>query len=471
MKISDNIKRIFAIGLILVLSACDSYLDVNENPNNPQDAPISGLMINSVYESAYNVFRVGDITSNYVQYLASPNPASSSDTMDPVSNNTTWFRLYNVMTDLVVLIDKAEEQGAGHYQGAAQVLMALNLGMGVDIFGDMPYSEGFNFETVTPVYDSDESLYTVILNYLDEGIANLQGPTTSSLGDDDFLYAGDIDKWIAFAYTLKARYMVHVKDLPSYDADELLNAVDNGFASNDANAQLSFFEQSINPWSDVARDNANLVLGGWISEQFIEALDGTTYTTVDPRLPLMVGATDDGEYIGTVNGAGRGNAPEQGARSTLIEDQYYTGQTSPVLISTFSELKFIEAEAAFEGDKPRAYQAYLEGIAAHMQMLEVAQEDIDAYLASPEVSMGEGAFTIDDIFKEKWVAMFLHPETWNDARRYDYQYENMTLPANLNPDLNGQYIRRLPYPDNEVSRNGGNVPSVTLLDRIFWDVE
>ena len=161
---------------------------------------------------------------------------------------------------------------------------------------------------------------------------------------DTFLYAGDIDKWIAFAYTLKARYMVHVKDLPSYDADELLNAVDNGFASNDANAQLSFFEQSINPWSDVARDNANLVLGGWISEQFIEALDGTTYTTVDPRLPLMVGATDDGEYIGTVNGAGRGNAPEQGARSTLIEDQYYTGQTSPVLISTFSELKFIEAE-------------------------------------------------------------------------------------------------------------------------------
>ena len=134
-------------------------------------------------------------------------------------------------------------------------------------------------------------------------------------------------------------------------------------------------------------------------------------------------------------------------------------------------MKFIEAEAAFEGDKPRAYQAYLEGIAAHMQMLEVAQEDIDAYLASPEVSMGEGAFTIDDIFKEKWVAMFLHPETWNDARRYDYQYENMTLPANLNPDLNGQYIRRLPYPDNEVSRNGGNVPSVTLLDRIFWDVE
>jgi hypothetical protein len=71
--------------------------------------------------------------------------------------------------------------------------------------------------------------------------------------------------------------------------------------------------------------------------------------------------------------------------------------------------------------------------------------------------------------KEKWVAMFLHPETWNDARRFDYGYKDMTLPENLNPELNGNYIRRLAYPDSEVSRNGNNVPNVTLLDRIWWD--
>ncbi|PKA99873.1 SusD-like starch-binding protein associating with outer membrane [Flavobacteriaceae bacterium MAR_2009_75] len=471
MKIINITKRAIAVGLVLILAACDSYLDVNENPNNPEDAPISGLLINSTYESAYNVYRVGDITSNYVQYLASPNPASASDTMDPISNNVTWFRLYNVMTDLVVLIDKAEEQGAAHYQGAAQILMALNLGMGVDIFGDMPFSESFNFETVTPAYDSDQELYGIVMNYLDEGLANLQSATTASIGDDDFIYKGDIEKWTAFAHTLRARYMIHLKDLDSYNANELLTAVDSGFGSNEANAQLSFFEQSINPWADVARDNADLLLGGWISEQFVEALDGTSYDVVDPRLALMIGATDDGEYIGTENGAGRGNAPEQGARSTLIEDQYYTGITSPILIATFSELKFIEAEAALEIDRSRAYQAYLDGIIAHMQMLDVPQAEIDTYLSAPSVGVGEGALTIDNILKEKWVALFLHPETWNDARRYDYQYKNMTLPANLNPDLGGQFIRRLPYPDSETSRNGSNVPSVTLLDRVFWDVE
>lgn len=48
-------------------------------------------------------------------------------------------------------------------------------------------------------------------------------------------------------------------------------------------------------------------------------------------------------------------------------------------------------------------------------------------------------------------------------------YKNFDLPENLNPDLNGMFLRRLPYPDSEISRNGNNVPEVTLLDPIFWD--
>ncbi|HDZ13797.1 hypothetical protein LCGC14_1072740 [marine sediment metagenome] len=471
MKFKYISTKLFTLGLACMVLSCDSYLDVNANPNNPEDAPLSGLMINSTYESAYNVYRVGDITSNYVQYIASPNPASSSDTMEPISNDVTWFRLYNVMTDLSVLIDKAEEEGAAHYQGAAQILMALNLATGVDIFGAIPFSESFNFETVTPKYDSDVELYASVMTYLNDGLNNLQGETTASIGADDFIYEGDVAKWISFGNMLKARYMIHLKEVQGYSANEVLTAVENGLQSNEDNAKVDFFEQSVNPWFNVARNNADLLLGGWISEQFIQALDGTSYNAIDPRLKLMVGTTDTEEFIGTENGAGRGNAPEQGARSTLIEGQYYTSETAPLLIATYSEQKFIEAEAAFTVDKARSYQAYLDGIVAHMEMLSVPQEEIDTYLTNPGVSMGEAAFSIDAIFKEKWIAMFLHPESWNDARRYDYQYKNMTLPVNLNTELNGQYIRRLPYTDNEISRNGQNIPSVTLLDRIFWDVE
>lgn len=466
MKIlsKDNIYSIIAC--LFFITACDGYLDINENPNNPTEAPIAGLLVNSTYETAQNTFRMGDITSNYVQYLASPNPASSSDIMDEVSYGNTWFNLYNVMTDLTDLIAQAEATGANHYQGAGQILMAVNLGMTVDAWGNIPYSEAFIFETITPAYDDGQDLYGEIQRLLDEGISNLSRETTVPIGSDDFIYQGDIDKWIKFGNMLKARYMNHVS---STDPNVILSAIDNGFASNEDDAQVVYFEEEFNPWAQVAINNEDLLLGGWISEQLIQAMDGTTFGVFDPRLPFMVGTTDDGEYVGTVNGAGRGDAPEAGARSTLVPGDFYSSEQSPILIATYAEQKFIEAEAAFTVDKNRAYEAYLEGISTHMRKLGVEEVDIVAYVNNPVVSMGAAALTIDDLFKEKYVALFLHPETWVDARRYDYQYEDFTLPANLNPGLNGQFIRRLSYPDSETSRNGANVPEVNLLDRIWWD--
>jgi hypothetical protein len=469
MKFKNKLKSILGVSMILLASSCETFLDVNTNPNNPTDAPISGLMTNITYQTTLNVYRQGRTAAFYVQYLASPNPSSSSDTMEREDFSTMWFNLYNAMTDVNEMILKSQESGAKHYLGAGQVMMALNLAMTVDFFGDVPYSESFNFTTVTPSYDDDMTLYQSIDALLTEGIANLNAESTSTIGLDDFIFKGDIGKWKKFAYTLKARYLIHTKGDAGYSDAAVLSAIDNGFASNEDNAQIFFFEQDRNPWANVARNNANLLLDGWISEQFVEALDGTSYPTIDPRMPLLIGTTDDGEFLGTVNGAGRGNAPEEGARSTLIQEQYYTSTESPLLISTYAELKFIEAEAALASNKDRAYAAYLAGISAHMDMLSVETAKKAAYLADPSVSMGAAALSIDDIFKEKYVALFLHPETWNDARRYDYAYKNMNLPDNLNPNLSGQFIRRVAYPDSEVSRNGKNIPSVTLLDRIWWD--
>lgn len=470
MKILNITYRYLIIaGLFLFTTSCDDYLDINENPNNPATAPLAGLMTNSTYETAQNTYRLGSTTSFYVQYLASPNPASSTDVMDEVSFDNTWASLYNVMTDLNDMIAEAQENNANHYEGAGQILMALNLAMAVDAFGDVPFSESFNFETITPAYDDDAELYDRIFQFLDDGIANLSQETTLPIGNDDFIYGGDADQWIKFGNMLKARYLNHLSKTGSYDPEAVLAALDNGFESSDDDAQVEYFEEAYNPWYNVAFNNENLILGGWISEQFVESTDGTLYGVEDPRISYMIGTDSIGNYIGVPNGAGRGSAPEQGARSTLVPGDYYSSQTSPILIATYFEQKFIEAEAAFEIDKSRSYEAYLEGIRAHMNKLGVESSEIDEYMSSSEVSMGEESFSMEDIFKEKWVAMFLHPESWNDARRFDYAYEDFDLPENLNPDLNNQFIRRLRYPDSEISRNRSNVPDVSLLDRIFWD--
>ena len=155
MNFLKNKYTYLVIASMFMFSSCDDYLDINDNPNNPTEAPISALMVNSTFETAQNTFRMGDISTNYVQHLASPNPASSSDVMDPVNYSGTWSNMYNVMTDLSDLINQSGENGANHYQGAGQILMALNLGMTVDAWGSIPYSEGLDFQTITPSYDDD----------------------------------------------------------------------------------------------------------------------------------------------------------------------------------------------------------------------------------------------------------------------------------------------------------------------------
>lgn len=478
MKIKYNI-----IGLLMLLgaTACEDYLDINQDPNNPTTAPLSGLLSNTSFQTGINIQEAGEITSYYVQYLASPNAGSDTDTHGRVSFGTAWSGMYDIMTDLSDLEVQAEEVGATEYLGVAKILKAIHLGTIVDLWGNVPYSEAFFAQTLTPSYDETQALYTEIQTLLDEGIAALeQEETTFAVGGDDFIYGtytSETDnnslwteKWLKAAHALKARYLLHLSETEQYDPQAVLAQVDQGFISNTDDAQVPFFDTQINPWASVAIANAGLILGGWISEQLIQTMDGTLYGVVDPRMTFMFGTNSEGEFVGTANGAGRGDAPEQGARSTLVEGTYYASRTAPILVITYAEQKFIEAEAALAaGDAERAYFAYLDGIVAHMQKIGVSETNIIAYIASPQVSVGAENLTRDLIMKEKYVAMFLHPEAWTDARRYDYQYAGMTLPANHNPELNGQFIRRLVYPESEIARNGANVPDVSLADNLWWD--
>ncbi len=52
-----------------------------------------------------------------------------------------------------------------------------------------------------------------------------------------------------------------------------------------------------------------------------------------------------------------------------------------------------------------------------------------AYITA--ASVGAAALTRELIFREKYVATYLNPEAWNDARRFDYQYKDFTLPGML----------------------------------------
>ncbi|HWJ25957.1 MAG TPA: SusD/RagB family nutrient-binding outer membrane lipoprotein [Flavisolibacter sp.] len=455
--------------LTIVGGGCKKYLDINQNPNAAEEPPINGLLAEVTYATTNNVFNASNYTSYYTQYLSSPNAASDVDTYNNVNSSSTWTGFYDVMTDLYDMRRFGLQKGLNAYAGVSDILMALHINMATNLWGDIPYSEAFQgVKNLTPKFDNQKSLFDTCINLLDRGISELQQPDADGELDkaSDFIHSGNASAWIKTAHALKARMYTQLTKTNSYDPNKVLTELASAYTSNSDDAQVTAF-QVRNPWAQVAVNNAGLNLDGWLSSYFVNATNGTTYGVMDPRLPLIATLTKYNDYRGTPNGKGRTGSGTNKEESYLGVGLWYSADNSPFQIITYAECKFMEAEADFrKNDKASAYAAYLAGINANMQKMGVPSADAQAYINNPSVSVGADNLTLQLILKEKYVAIFLSPVTWDDMRRNDYNYKNFTLPLNV---VTNTFIRRMNYPVNEISTNGKNVPSVVVTDKLWWD--
>ena len=468
------LKKIIYIALLPVLifsqTGCKKgYLDINQtNPNQTDKPPINALLANVTYQSGLNIYRAGDFTSYYMQYLASPSASGGSDIYDDVDRPGIWQSVYDIIQDSRIMKSIAEERNAYQHIGVADITEAMNMSLLIDLFGDVPYSQAWDKTVFKPAYDKAEDVYTACLALIEDGITQFNKANPGIVLDpaNDLIHSGNVSAWIKTAYALNARLLNRLSKSAAYNPANILAVLSNAYTSNSDDAQLTKFIAR-SPWGQAAYNNTTNLLDGWLSEQFVDALNGNTYGVADPRLPLIATLTKFNDYRGTINGAGRIGTGTDDEESYLSINGFYSKSGSPLLLITYAEMKFIEAEAKFATDKLGSYQAYLDGIAANMDKTGVSAAAKTAYLSNPTVAVGAASFTKDLLFKEKYIAMFLHPEAWTDARRYDYKYKDFTLPANV---VLSTFIRRVGYPSTEESRNAENVPGVSGLDqKLWWD--
>ncbi len=466
---------LLAVGLLTLAGCSKDYFDLNANPNQVTTPSLSSLISTVTHKTGINNYNVGSITSTYVQYLANPSASAATDIYQEVDFTGTWDALYYAMADISDMKNLAIAQGSSEYLGVANVLLSYHLGLVSDLWGDAPFSDAFMPNTLTPKYDTQEDLYKTGLTLLDSAIAQLgrTGSTITLSTTNDLIHKGVKANWLKTAYALKARMLNKVSKTAAYNPASVLAAVSNSYITNSDDAGMASFLVR-NPWAQVARNNASLTLGGWLSEQLIDHLNGKTYGIFDPRIRKITDpnpVTTNGVWAGTTNGAGN-----KGPNNNTVKDENYvaisspwTSDIAPILIVTYAEIKFIEAEAALAtNDRIRAYIAYLAGINANMEKLQVAANDPERVTYLAAVSVGSANLTKAMIFREKYVAMYLNPEAWNDARRIDYAYKDFAPP--VNNVLNDNFIRRLSYPNGERSKNGKNIPTIgSLKDRLWWD--
>jgi hypothetical protein len=106
---------------------------------------------------------------------------------------------------------------------------------------------------------------------------------------------------------------------------------------------------------------------------------------------------------------------------------------------------------------------------------EIPQDEINAYLAAHPLQAGS---ELEQINTQYWVASLLNgPEAWANFRRSGYP--NVAPNPHPSSDLETEdFIRRLTYPDSELTVNKAHVDEATsrqgpdILDtRVWWDVK
>jgi len=103
----------------------------------------------------------------------------------------------------------------------------------------------------------------------------------------------------------------------------------------------------------------------------------------------------------------------------------YTKNNGYIMLMSKEELLFMKAEAQYwKRDKTDAFNTTVEAVKLNMARVGVTTNNANTlayYNLFFQIRLpGESTFTIADLMQQKYVAMYLQPELWNDVRRYNY---------------------------------------------------
>jgi hypothetical protein len=250
-----NTKYIL-LGCVFVISlaSCKKWLDVNTDPDNPNNHSV--LIQNRVpwiehfYQYTSGVTNYRTALQAGVFYSNTGAGASFSTTWQCSSANSTtpyqtWF--IEVSSNVVDLYNSAKEKGAYHYMAVADVFNALGYMEMLDLYGEMPYTEA-GTGNPSPKPDDGKTIYNGCMDHLNEAISLFNKPQevgAPPLSAGDLWNGGDVSKWIKLCWGLKARYMLKVsKKTDLFNADSILYCLSQGPQSNADNTVGPGFNNS-----------------------------------------------------------------------------------------------------------------------------------------------------------------------------------------------------------------------------------
>jgi len=451
------IKTLFVmVSLSILLTSCEKMVeDINENPNNLVQTDIEARLLltgaqlaNTIAQAAHNN-RIGGMYSGQLIGFQSLYSNIYGYSLSTVESDQTWSRIYvGCIPNTRAIIDMVPDDKL--MVGICKVMEAHAIGTAAALFGDVPYEEIINPDIPDPKFDSQLSVFTAANALLDDAIVDLNAATSRGL-DEDIHFSGDADQWVAAAYTLKARYLLQMKN---YSA-----------AYTAAQSGISSYADNYNFWP---RGTAGIEGD---KNLFWDLLNGSREGDIGTGDSYLM------QLLDPTHTNSRSNAKtDEDARfqySAIIEEPSennigIAAEFEAMELVSFEENTLILAECAARTVDFNTGLAHLNTLRAWLNTggrlndaFSSEPYQYDAYVAADFANGGmENTDAINDtrallreIIEERYVSGFGTHMPFNDVRRLRKDDSDLIVPFPLNPG-GTQQPERMPYSEEEINANG-----------------
>ena len=499
-------KYLWIVLLLGYSTSCDqNFDDLNTNKVNATNIDAMFQINQAIISSSPSSFGILVYEVGAVQQVISPNSGvltgSNFNQDNRASTQSNWQQYYrNVIKNTKDALNRIKDDPArGNLVQMARIIQAYSFMVLTDTYGAIPYRQagaGFSDQVYFPEYDPQDFIYTEIIKELESATAALSA--TGRIETADVLYAGDVEKWRKFGYSIMLRAGMRIaKANATLGQQTVAKAVAGGvITTNIDNAMVRHDANYANPAGNTL--NATEAANFYLTEPFVNFLKNSN----DPRLRSIavryVGATsgptqttaiqsfDPAVQIGMP--MGNDNAGAVAAAASLGLASFYDFSqvdrrrmmklTSPNFLVTASQSLLLMAEARQMGwiTTGTVQDYFQQGIRAHMvQMaqydpaMEIAPADIEAYISANPIA---DATALRQINEQYWISSFMNgPEAFANFRRSGFP----ALAPNPYPGREVLFINRLTYPNSEISVNSENVQAAisaqgadNLETKVWW---
>ncbi len=504
MRIQQAGSFIIAATLsLLMLTSCENFLDVNEDPNKPGaptlplSAKFPAALVATVNQEALQLNQIGALWGGYwgtnndgigsffdLKTYNGPGIRNQRDGI-PV-----WETGFNNLLYFELIKEEATASGDLFYSGTSKIMQGWLFLRLSDVYNNIPFDEaakGTDFNT--PHYEAGQVVYEKSLALITEGIQEVKNSPEIGVRVDDVLFKGNRQLWAKFGNTIKLRALIRQSEVANAASIQSeiarITQEGSGFLGTGENAFINPGYQNtsgkLNPfWESYYRDVQGNATNNYHFIRPTQYLVDQYTLRNDPRLSRLYVAVD-GQYNGVIFGNPNAGDPQYSRENTSSfkgpneNNSAPTGlfskfDQSSVLLSSFEAL-FLQAEAAQRGWlNGTAKVFYDQAIAESFNYLSVPATELTAYLNQEVVDFEAAPDKIARIIEQKWLSLnsVSSIEAWNDYRRLGLP----DFPATAASGVTGRPLR-LMYPETERGTNAENAAAqgsdLMTQDRVWWD--